>query len=209
MSATSHYDVLGVQPDAGHEEIRHAYVQRALQFHPDRHLDAGAGASETAAFRMREVNAAWAVLGDPRRRAAYDQSLRPRDAAAAVVAEQLDDLASPAPSVPSPGTAGSGGARWVGPILVLAALVVVAVAVALLQPGADNDGIEVQTGSTYEPGMCVAVRPGPVADVVPCSQPSSGRIVEVQPFPKPCANGSLRMVALPRESALLCLETVS
>jgi curved DNA-binding protein CbpA len=64
--APTHYDVLGVDVTATPEEVRAAYRLAARDHHPDAGGDAG---------RMQEVNAAWHVLGDPVRRAAYDREL--------------------------------------------------------------------------------------------------------------------------------------
>ncbi|MDP9387065.1 MAG: J domain-containing protein, partial [Actinomycetota bacterium] len=74
MTAT-HYDALGVAPSASLEEIRFAYRRLARIVHPDRHH--GRVLGETAALRaaMAEINEAWAVLSDPGRRQAYDESL--------------------------------------------------------------------------------------------------------------------------------------
>lgn len=63
----SHYDVLGVAPADDEVRLRQAYVALARRYHPDR---AGGDAA-----RMRAVNEAWAVLGDPVRRAAYDVAI--------------------------------------------------------------------------------------------------------------------------------------
>jgi len=63
----THYDVLGVSPTASTEEIRAQYRAEARRRHPD--LPGGSAAA------MAEVNAAWRVLSDPRRRSAYDRSL--------------------------------------------------------------------------------------------------------------------------------------
>jgi curved DNA-binding protein CbpA len=64
--APTHYDVLGVDVTASPDEVRAAYRLAARDHHPDAGGDAG---------RMQEVNAAWHVLGDPVRRAAYDREL--------------------------------------------------------------------------------------------------------------------------------------
>lgn len=64
----SHYDLLGVAPDADDATVRRAYVEQARRYHPDR---AGGDAA-----RMRAVNDAWATLRDPASRAQYDLSLR-------------------------------------------------------------------------------------------------------------------------------------
>lgn len=67
-----HYDELGVAPTASAAEIRAAYVALARQHHPDR-LGRRAEEERTrAAARMARVNAAWTVLSDPTKRAAYD-----------------------------------------------------------------------------------------------------------------------------------------
>src|SRR5438067_9940076 len=60
------YRTLHVEPQADPEAIRAAYRRLARLYHPDLNAD------PSAAARMRAVNAAYAVLSDPRRRAAYD-----------------------------------------------------------------------------------------------------------------------------------------
>ncbi len=56
----THYEVLGVGRTASAAEVRRAYVALARRHHPD-----APGGDER---RMQEVTAAWAVLGDARRR---------------------------------------------------------------------------------------------------------------------------------------------
>jgi DnaJ domain len=63
------YLVLGVSPTATQTEITHAYRTRLRAHHPDtRHPPA----SQTADDDLRRVLAAYALLRDPARRAAYD-----------------------------------------------------------------------------------------------------------------------------------------
>lgn len=72
--AKSLYEALGVASDATAQQIRTAYRQLALKHHPD-HNPGDRG----AAARFREVCAAYDVLSDPKKRAAYDaqrQSVR-------------------------------------------------------------------------------------------------------------------------------------
>lgn len=64
------YDRLGVDPDATDAELRRAWLRLARTHHPDAHADPAARAA--AEIEMRSINEAWAVLGDPQRRAAYD-----------------------------------------------------------------------------------------------------------------------------------------
>ena len=63
------YDVLGVSPSASDGELHRAYVRLARRWHPD--LNDG---SPEAEHRMRELNEAWAVVGDPAARARYDRA---------------------------------------------------------------------------------------------------------------------------------------
>jgi len=77
----SHYDVLGIEPDAPATAVRAAYVERARRHHPDRHTDADAATRSEAERTMQRINEAWLVLGDAERRAAYDLSLAPSTAA--------------------------------------------------------------------------------------------------------------------------------
>ena len=64
----THYQLLGVDPDAGPEEIQRAYRLLALRHHPDDAPDADPAA-------MAAINGAWAVLSDPIRRRDYDVGL--------------------------------------------------------------------------------------------------------------------------------------
>jgi DnaJ-class molecular chaperone len=63
-----YYDVLGVAPGAGADEIKRAYRQLARRYHPDI-----SGDERGTAFL--EVSRAYEVLRDPRRRRAYDVRL--------------------------------------------------------------------------------------------------------------------------------------
>lgn len=65
-----YYDVLGVAPDAGAEEIKRAYRQLARRYHPDI-----SGDDRGAAFL--ELSRAYEVLADPHRRRSYDAAMRP------------------------------------------------------------------------------------------------------------------------------------
>lgn len=111
-----HYDELGVAPTASAAEIRAAYVALARQHHPDRMGSAGEQARAQAAARMARVNAAWTVLSDPGRRAAYDarlggpasgahlrdpdSSFQPFDTSEDIDPRLLDDTPTGAPAIP-------------------------------------------------------------------------------------------------------------
>jgi len=61
-----YYEVLGVARDADEQAIRDAFRKLALRYHPDRNKD------PDATERFKEIAAAYAVLSDPAKRAAYD-----------------------------------------------------------------------------------------------------------------------------------------
>jgi hypothetical protein len=87
-----YYAELGLAPDADEAAIRQAYRQLARRFHPD---VAGPG----GLARMRALNAAYAVLGDPTRRSDYDQCRGLR-----VVPEPPRGRQAPSPSQPRVGS---------------------------------------------------------------------------------------------------------
>jgi hypothetical protein len=72
----THYEDLGVDPDASAAAIRRAYLARARRVHPDFHAGADPATRAEAEREMRRLNAAWAVLGDEERRREYDDGLR-------------------------------------------------------------------------------------------------------------------------------------
>lgn len=80
-ATATHYDVLGVRPEASHDEVKRAFTAKALAYHPDRQADRSPASIERAAWRMQEINRAWAVLRNPASRAAYDDELRVASAA--------------------------------------------------------------------------------------------------------------------------------
>ncbi len=62
------YELLGVGPNAGAEEIKKAYRRRARELHPDANPD-----DPTAEDRFKELARAYEVLSDPDQRARYDR----------------------------------------------------------------------------------------------------------------------------------------
>jgi curved DNA-binding protein CbpA len=68
--AINPYKILQVDPEAEDEVITAAYRRLARKYHPD--LAEGPDASA----RMAAINAAWELIGDPAKRAAYDRMRR-------------------------------------------------------------------------------------------------------------------------------------
>jgi len=61
------YEVLGVNKSASAEELKKAYRQLALKYHPDRNKAAD------AAEKFKEISEAYEVLANPEKRQTYDQ----------------------------------------------------------------------------------------------------------------------------------------
>lgn len=61
------YKVLGVQKNSTQDEIKKAYRNLAFKYHPDRNQ----GSTE-AEEKLKEINAAYSVLGDADKRRQYD-----------------------------------------------------------------------------------------------------------------------------------------
>jgi Ca-activated chloride channel family protein len=71
LSKPDYYAILGVFYDASQEEIKHAYIDIVQRLHPDKNVAAG----ETELFL--EVQKAYEVLSNPKRRNLYDATLPP------------------------------------------------------------------------------------------------------------------------------------
>ena len=72
--AVDPYAVLGVAPSATQAEIKAAYQTQVGKYHPDLHQQNPL--EDLAKERMVEINAAYELLSDPARRAAYDAGFR-------------------------------------------------------------------------------------------------------------------------------------
>jgi molecular chaperone DnaJ len=70
MAKRDFYEVLGVNRDAGEDEIKKAYRKLAMKHHPDRNQGEDAKGSEE---KFKEVKQAYEILSDASKRAAYDR----------------------------------------------------------------------------------------------------------------------------------------
>ena len=68
MTKRDFYEVLEVSKNATPEEIKKAYRQQALKFHPDRNPG-----DKAAEDKFKEAAEAYEVLSDPQKKARYDQ----------------------------------------------------------------------------------------------------------------------------------------
>jgi molecular chaperone DnaJ len=64
-----YYSILDVSEGASREEIRHAFRKLAMKYHPDRNL----GNESWAEEKFKEINEAYAVLGNEVKRQEYDR----------------------------------------------------------------------------------------------------------------------------------------
>lgn len=67
-----YYKLLGIDPNAGPQEIKRAYLNQIKRWHPDKNPDRTAEAEE----KTKILNQAYHILGDDERRKNYDRMLR-------------------------------------------------------------------------------------------------------------------------------------
>lgn len=67
MSNKDLYSLLGVAKSATGDEIKKAYRKLAMQYHPDKNKG-----DKKAEEKFKEINAAYEVLGDAKKRKEYD-----------------------------------------------------------------------------------------------------------------------------------------
>lgn len=194
----SHYETLGVRPDASAADIRAAYLRLARELHPDTHLDRPEADRRAAERHLQDVNRAWSVLRDDTRRRAYD-----RDRAA--------PPRTPSSGPPSGSSSGSAGSRPVPPRVeeddddlvdvapgggcfggvVLGGFVALLLGIAIVTAFAGGDTAEDGPRPTVAPvevvqvGECVRYATEALT-VVPCDGGHDAQVAEIVTFPAPC-----------------------
>jgi len=68
MAKRDYYEILGVGRNADEDTIKKAYRNLAMKYHPDRNP----GREKEANEKFKEINEAYEVLGDPKKRKQYD-----------------------------------------------------------------------------------------------------------------------------------------
>lgn len=67
MAKRDYYEVLGIARGASEDEIKKAFRKKAIQYHPDKNPD-----DKAAEESFKEVNEAYEILSDDKKRQAYD-----------------------------------------------------------------------------------------------------------------------------------------
>jgi molecular chaperone DnaJ len=68
MARVNYYEILGVSREASDEDIKKAYRKLVFEHHPDRNPH-----RKDADERIREINVAYEIVGDPEKRKTYDR----------------------------------------------------------------------------------------------------------------------------------------
>jgi len=68
MAQRDYYELLGVKKGASAEELKKAYRKLAVKYHPDKNPG-----DKQAEERFKEINEAYAVLSDPKKKEQFDQ----------------------------------------------------------------------------------------------------------------------------------------
>lgn len=166
----THYEVLGVSPDASTAQVRTAFRRLVREHHPDTNAS---GSSEALAA----INEAWRVLGDLRLRRDYDRSLSsvsrrtggPETLDAPLAAETVE----PPPESSFP---------W----RFLAGLAAVGVAIALLGVFTYEPPKSRPPDNVLEQGSCVVIQDNGDAAEVNCEDSHDGVVVTRIADDEPC-----------------------
>ncbi len=68
-----YYEILGINKNATDDELKKAYKKLVIKWHPDGFVNASEDKRKEAEEKMKDINEAYDVLKDPKKRAQYDQ----------------------------------------------------------------------------------------------------------------------------------------
>jgi hypothetical protein len=218
----THYETLGVRPDADQATVRAAYLAKARTHHPDRHVDAPPAERARSARTMREVNAAWAVLSDAAARRRYDASLAAaRAPSPGTGAGAATATSAPRPTRPAAGPTAAPNERVGGPtgsdatadvdlvgrgirvipvLGLLAVLLGIFVFTAFAATSREAPPTTTATPVDLAAGSCV--RAARFA-VVSCREAHDAVVVSVVDIGRPCPTGTSVYTIAPRRVACL------
>ena len=201
------YEELGAKPSDSHEVLRRRYRQRARELHPDVNRD------PQAEDAMRSLNRAWAVLGDPLAREAYDDSLvEPSPVPAAAVP----------PSDDQPPALEAEAIPWHWRLLRPSVLIPVVLLIIFI--GTAYAGHPGPNASTPAPARVPALSPPPLLSpavlmdrcvaqvgsglvIVPCAQLNDGEVTSEISLSGRCPAGTTAAV-IPGAALAACLTPV-
>lgn len=200
------YAVLRVLPSATERQVHAAYRALAHDLHPDKN------ASPDASARFRELKAAYEILGDPERRAAYDaaraaHSSRPTEGASSTTSAESGETARSARAARYDSSArgveaSRGDYRWVWILVAAVAGYLVFAGGASVSPTSANPSPAARpTAVTTErpsPARFAAVTASPLTP-----QPTTGfASVTVPPStPRPTPRRTVAPTTAPRSAA--------
>ena len=76
LNDADYYAILGIDKNADEKEIKRAYKKMAMKYHPDRNSESEES-KKMAEKKFIDVNDAYSVLSDPKKRSMYDQGVDP------------------------------------------------------------------------------------------------------------------------------------
>jgi DnaJ domain len=157
------YAVLGVAPDASDADLRAAYRAALRRAHPD---SGGSGDG------ISSITAAWQLVGDPRRRAAFDRQAQ----ASPDRGESPQPAAAPQPA-PSP-------ARF--PWRFMTVMAAIGIGVVVVGNAMRSPAEPLRPVLLVEPGACVRYAANGDAGAVPCDGPHDGVVQRLIGFDESC-----------------------
>lgn len=170
----SHYEVLGVRPNASETEIRNAYRNLARRLHPD-----VAGSAVHGSQSMSDVNQAWTVLSDVGLRRAYDASI-----GSETKAQRTTDTAARAAYVVNQGTP----ARF--PWRAMVALAVGGAILVLVLHAFSSPAVPGAPDQLLSSGSCVVISTDLLASEVSCEAPHDAVVSQLIATDRICPTGT-------------------
>lgn len=221
----THYDTLGVKQGSSTQEIRKAYLRRARALHPDRQLGRTPTDARRAEKAMQQVNVAWNVLSDPKKKSDYDQGLKPRRSSSQTARPATTPKAQPRPQAQRPAVSrpaaapktrpddrtideepGDGSISvWASmPVLLVLGLLLGILIVAAFAGGGSSDAPDVPPQSAQlDVGDCFALIGNTPRERSCASGTSDGKVVEVGPEPGNCPENTQSLLD-PNTDFFLC-----
>lgn len=183
--------MLEVSPEASDDELRRAYRALARRHHPDR-----SGIADST--DMARINAAYAVLGTPHRRAVYDERRRASPAAGATNGATPARTAAVSVRPPQRARVGTEGSQLAAvparfPWQLVSVLAGIGIGCAFAFAALNQPAVDVPVhDQLIEAGSCVFVQgTGRVVEVT-CGSTESREVVAVVSPQESCSPGLLR-----------------